>query len=174
MFDLLSGEKVYLRPFTRSDITSEYVSWLNDPLVVRFSNQRFARHTEESCQRYLDSFKNSPNLFVSVRMQSDDLAVGTMTAYVALQHQTVDVGIMIGRRSVWGHGVGQDAWSTLLDWLSVQTQIRKITAGTMCCNLPMIRLMEHAGMTLEATHPKQELLDGIPQDVVYYGKFCGI
>lgn len=170
-FDTLVGSKILLRPFTLADITPEYVAWLNDPEVVRYSNQRFARHTEESCRRYYDTFIDSPNLFVSVRMKSDDLAVGTMTAYLFPHHETVDIGIMIGRRSVWGAGLGQDAWDTLLNWFIDERRIRKVTAGTMRCNLPMIKLMERSGMVLEAVRPEQELLDGAPQDLLFYGKF---
>lgn len=170
-FDSLSGSKVILRPFERTDITPEYVAWLNDPQVVRYSNQRFVRHTEESCLRYYESFANTGNLFVSVRTSGNNSAVGTMTAYVSSQHETVDLGIMIGDRSVWGHGIGQDAWNTLLDWLVIQCRARKVTAGTMRCNEPMVKLMERSGMVLEGVQKKQELLNGIPQDLLYYGKF---
>ncbi|MFH2135423.1 MAG: GNAT family protein [Pseudomonadota bacterium] len=171
MFNDLLGEKVLLSHFVESDITSEYISWLNDPQVVRFSNQRFVCHTEKSCQNYYDSFANSPNLFICVRTLNDNVAVGTMTAYVSPHHETVDIGIMIGRRSVWGAGVGQDAWNTLLNWFIGQRRIRKVTAGAMRCNAPMIKLMERSGMKLEATRSKQELLDGVPHDILYYSKF---
>ena len=171
MPNFLSGSKVLLRPFELSDITPEYVSWLNDPEVVRYSNQRFVTHSEDSCRHFYDSFKNSHNHFLSIRLQDDDLAVGTMTAYVSPQHETVDIGIMIGNRSVWGKGIGQDAWNTLLHWFISQPTIRKITAGTMCCNQGMIKLMERSGMKLEGSQKKQELLDGIPQDILFYSLF---
>lgn len=171
LFDTLVGSKVLLRPFTLADITPEYVAWLNDPVVVRYSNQRFLRHTEESCRRYYDTFANTPNLFVSVRTKSDNLTVGTMTAYVSPHHETVDIGIMIGRRSVWGSGLGQDAWDTLLDWFLNERRIRKVTAGTMRCNRAMIKLMERSGMVIEAVRREQELLNGIPEDILLYGKF---
>jgi RimJ/RimL family protein N-acetyltransferase len=41
----------------------------------------------------------------------------------------------------------------------------------MRCNAPMVKLMERSGMTLEAVRPQQELLDGVPQDMLYFGKF---
>ncbi|MCC6247256.1 MAG: hypothetical protein IT499_05810, partial [Rubrivivax sp.] len=37
---LLRGRRVRLRPFTAADITDAYIGWLNDPEVVRYSNQR--------------------------------------------------------------------------------------------------------------------------------------
>jgi ribosomal-protein-alanine N-acetyltransferase len=170
-FDKLVGRKVYLRPFKKKDITPEYISWLNDPEVVRHSNQRFITHSESSCQAYLESFENGPNLFLSVRTQLDDLAIGTMTAYIAPQHGTVDIGILIGRKSVWGQGVGQDAWDTLITWFIEKYHIRKVTAGTLSSNKAMIRIMERSGMHCEAIRPKQELLNGAALDLHFYGKY---
>lgn len=170
-FDPLPGKQVFLRPFTLADISAEYIAWLNDPRVVRYSNQRFLTHTRESCRRYFESFLSTSNLFLSIRMRADDLAIGTMTAYVSPFHGTADVGIMVGRSSVWGRGIGQDAWETLLSWLFEQAKIRKVTAGTMRSNVAMVRIMERSGMMHEATRAGQELLDGIPQDLLYFAKF---
>lgn len=170
-FTILTGEKVILKPFSQADITSEYIGWLSDSEVVKYSNQRFICHTRATCAAYLAGFEGTGNLFIKIEQRSDSLFVGTMTAYISTFHQTADVGIMVGRRSAWGKGIGQDAWNTLLNWLLSQEAIRKVTAGTMRCNRAMVKLMERSRMTLEAVRPGQELLDGVPQDLVYYGKF---
>ena len=167
----LKGEKVFLRPFTASDINDTYIGWLNDPDVVRFSNQRFLKHDLKSCLRYLASFDETDNLFVGVHRLSDGSPVGTMTAYVSSQHGTVDVGILIGDKSVWGMGYGQDAWNTLTKWLLDRDDIRKLTAGTLACNYGMIKLMERSGMHHEATRKEQEIVNGQAVDILYYAKF---
>lgn len=168
---ILQGDKVLLRPFTRSDINPTYIGWLNDTDVVQYSNQRFLEHTRESCLRYLDSFSETDNLFFSVRRLSDDTAVGTMTAYLCRHHGTVDVGILIGDKTVWGNGYGQDAWNTLASWLLGRDDIRKLTAGTLACNHGMIKLMERSGMQHEATRARQEIVKGQATDILYYAKF---
>lgn len=170
-FNQLTGSRVLLRPFLQSDITPEYISWLNDPDVVRFSNQRFIKHTEESCRVYWESFRDTSNLFLSVRTLAEDSPVGTMTAYVSLPHGTADIGILIGRKSVWGKGVGQDAWDTLMRWLIERRRIRKVTAGTLSCNKGVIRIMKRSGMHCEAIRFDHELFDGQPFDILYYCKF---
>ena len=171
LFVALHGDKVVLRPFVVSDIDDSYISWLNDLDVVRFSNQRFRAHDRESCLQYLSSFTGSNNLFISVRRSSDDNLVGTLTAYISCHHGTVDVGIMIGEKSVWGLGFGQDAWDTLTNWLLQQENIRKLTAGTLACNYGMIKIMERSGMILEAVRTAQEIVDEQPVDLLYYSKF---
>ncbi|OGT89687.1 MAG: hypothetical protein A2286_00430 [Gammaproteobacteria bacterium RIFOXYA12_FULL_61_12] len=172
-FVTLTGDKTTLSRFQPSDITGDYVGWLNDPVVVQFSNQRFLTHTPESCAGYLASFENSENLFLKIERKGDGVCVGTMTAYYSPHHRTVDVGIMVGHRPGWGKGLGQDAWSALLAWLLDLDCVRKVTAGTMRCNVAMVRLIERSGMSLEAVRPQQELLDGVPQDLLYFGRFSG-
>ena len=167
------GDKVKLTRFTEDDITDEYVGWLNDPAVTRFSNQRFLRHDRESCRRYLGSFAGTPNLFVSVRRLDDDRPIGTMTAYVSPHHGTADMGILIGDRTVWGQGYGQDAWDTLSAFLASQPGMRKITCGTLACNEAMVRLAERSGMGLEGCRRAQELVEGEPVDVLYFARFVG-
>jgi len=167
----LLGRKVKLAPFTEADITDEYVGWLNDPVVTRFSNQRFTKHNHETCLRYLESFEGSPNLFVSVRRLDDDQPIGTMTAYIAPQHGTADMGILIGDRSIWGQGYGQDAWDTLAEFLLAGPAMRKLTCGTLEYNTAMIRLAERSGMELEGRRRAQELVEGEPVDLLYFARF---
>ena len=161
-----------LAPFTADDIGPAYVGWLNDPEVVRFSNQRFRTHDVATCQAYFASFQGSANLFVGVRLRAENRLVGTMTAYRAVHHGTVDIGIMIGDRTCWGQGVGQEAWDLLLGWLLARPDIRKATAGTLACNRGMVRLIERSGMTIEGVRVAQEIVEGEPQDILLYGKFA--
>jgi [ribosomal protein S5]-alanine N-acetyltransferase len=170
---LLHGKKVELRPFTEEDITPDYIGWLNDPRVTRFSNQRFRLHDDASSRAYLATFAGSDNLFIGIVDREEGRLVGTMTVYINLHHKTADVGLLVGDSSVWGKGFGQDAWDTLGEWLLNEVEVRKLTAGTAAGNTAMVRIMERFGMQHEATRRGQELIDGRPHDLVYYAKFGG-
>lgn len=168
----LLGERVRLTRFTADDITDDYIGWLNDPLVTRLSNQRFVTHDRASSARYLASFERSQNLFFSIRRREDDSAIGTMTAYVSPHHRTADMGILIGERSAWGGGFGQDAWNALLAWLLGEGGMRKVTAGTLAVNEPMIRIAERSGMLLEGRRARQETVDGQEVDILQFARFA--
>lgn len=170
---MLQGKRVDLTPFTPADITPQYVSWLNDPQVVRLSNQRFRRHDEASCAAYLRTFEGSDNRFFSIRLRESGQAIGTATAYFSRHHGTVDCGILLGVPTTWGKGLGQDAWDTLTDWCAEQPGIRKVTAGTLDCNTGMLRLMERSGLKLEATRKAHELVNGQPHDILLFARFTG-
>lgn len=177
---LLQGPRVRLRPFTAADITDTYVGWLNDPEVVRYSNQRFVQHTRASCERYFASFAGTANLFVSLRVakpgasERGEIPVGTLTAYRSLPHGTADVGILLGERAVWGQGLGLEAWQVFTDWLLGTPGLRKLTAGTLACNRAMLSVAERSGMAREGVRRAQELVDGEPTDIVYFGRFAPV
>lgn len=171
-FTQLRGAKVTLTRFEPGDITDAYIGWLNDAEVTRFSNQRFRTHSRASCEAYLASFQDTPNLFLSIRDAGSGEAIGTMTAYANTHHGTCDVGIMIGARHVWGGGYGQEAWDLLIDWLISDAGIRKLTAGCLAANGAMVRLMERSGMQPDGVRKDQEIVEGEPVDIVHYAKFA--
>ena len=170
---ILHGDKVTLQRFTELDINSAYLRWLNDSRVVRFSNQRFRKHDNASSLAYLYSFSGTDNIFVLARKKDTGQPLGTLTVYIATPHGTADIGIMIGEASAWGQGIGQDAWNTLIEWVAKQPGIRKITAGALAGNLGMVRIMSRSGMQLEAVRRAQEIVEGQPQDILYYARFTG-
>ena len=167
----LRGKIISLATFTKTDIDINYIAWLNDKKVTKYSNQRFKKHNTKTCDEYLKCFEDSENLFLKICRLDTQAQVGTMTAYIKPQHGTADIGIMIGDRSVWGTGVGSDAWILLSNWLLQQSYIRKITAGTIKSNLGMVSLMRKSGMHLEATKKLQEVVDNKFEDLVYYARF---
>lgn len=167
----MTGKQTLLRPFRADDITTDYLDWLADPEVVRFSNQRFRTHTRESALEYLNSFTGSGNIFLSIRLAENQRLVGTITAYCSKPHQTADMGLLIGDRGCWGQGVGLDAWSILMDHLLNVCCLRKVTGGTLRCNAGMVKIMERTGMKLEAVRTQQEMVDQVAQDTLYYAKF---
>jgi ribosomal-protein-alanine N-acetyltransferase len=163
------GKNVRLVPFTAAHITTEYLSWLNNKHLMRFSRQRLRTHTTESSLGYLSSFPGSPNFFWAVERLSDGLHVGTMTTYVDTHHQTADLGIMIGHAAAAGTGCGKEAWGLALAHGFGTLSLRKITGGTAARNEGMVKIFRHWNMVLEGTQRQQELLDDGPVDILLFG-----
>ena len=163
----LTGQLITLRPFTSSNITSEYIGWLNNPAVLRYSNQRFRTHNVETCEAYLSSFIQTDNMFLAIYRESE--FVGTMNVYVSQAHKTADMGIMIGYQC-WGKGIGTDAWTTLMRYL-FQSGIRKVTGGALRCNTAMVNIMMKSGMKPDGVRVAQELVNGEPEDILHFAMF---
>jgi ribosomal-protein-alanine N-acetyltransferase len=167
----ITTARLVLEPLAEAEVDRLYVGWLNDPEAMRFSNQRFHTHTEATQRAYVASFAGGPNLLLAVRRADDGRMIGSMTAYVAVPHGTADIGLLVGERTLWGRGYGREAWSALMAYLLGAGGLRKVTAGAVRANAAMCAIMERTGMHLEAVRRRQELIDGVENDVLLYARF---
>jgi ribosomal-protein-alanine N-acetyltransferase len=163
------GNRVRLAAFSERHITPEYIGWLNDRHLMRFSRQRLRTHDAESCLEFLNDFAGTPHQFWSVERVADGLAVGTITAYVDTASLTADMGILIGHPSASGTGCGREAWGLALQQGFETLGLRKITGGTPASHRAMVRIFQHWRMTLEGTQRQQVLLDDGPDDTLLFG-----
>jgi len=167
----ISGDKIKLRLFQIDDITKKYVGWLNDIEVVKYSNQRFKQHTIQTCKDYFKLFVGSTNIFLAIIHSDGDNMIGTMTTYININHKSADIGILIGDRNYWGKGIGRDSWKIQLDLLLENTELRKVTGGTLACNIGMLKIMKEAGMQEDGCRKKQELVEDKEEDILYFAKY---
>ena len=168
---VLYGTRIQLVPFEDRFLTEQYVSWLNDPEVVRYSDQRFHIHTLESCREYYVSHQNSPNWFWAIVTNQEQVHIGNINAVVDEHHAVADIGILIGEKTFWGKGIATEAYQLAIKFLFTDIHIRKITVGTLSVNQGMLNVMEKLGMEPDGIRIKQCLFEGQEVDVVHQALF---
>ena len=165
--------RLEIEPFTAAHITSRYVSWLNDPDVVRYSEQRHRTHTEESCHLFLKTFKKSPNFFSAVLAKDTAVGhVGNITVTVDPANSVADMAILIGEKPAWGKGYGSEAWSEVMRELFEGCGIRKVTAGTMSENEGMLAIMRKTGMVEDGQRHRHFIYDGREINLVHAAAYA--
>ncbi len=166
-FPVLNIESIRVGPFQRQHLTTRYLSWLNDPEVVQFSEQRHYSHTMESCEQYFDSVQQTNAHFLAIETPIDNLGhIGNIGVSIDSHNQIADMSIMIGDKRAWGKGFASIAWTGVMMEMLKNQGIRKLTAGTMSVNEPMLRLMKRSGMHIEAIRPKHFLWENKEVDMV--------
>lgn len=165
--------RLVLEPFdTRRHLTPRYVAWLNDPDVVHYSEQRHVSHTVASCRSYAESFRGTAGFFWAIQRKGDTMAhIGNLSAYVDERNRIAELSILVGERSHVGQGLGTEAWSAAMEYLLNAVPVRKVHAGTMADNLPMLRIFEKTGMTIECRRSRHYLLGGREVDLVFAARF---
>jgi ribosomal-protein-alanine N-acetyltransferase len=170
---VLETKRLRVEPFdVARHLSPRYVGWLNDPETTRFSEQRRRTHTLESCRGYAASFEGTPHHFWAAVARDPAVGhIGNLNAYVNEAHGTADVGILIGERAAQGRGYATEAWLAVCDFLLRTAGMRKVTAGTLSVNAPMLRLMERAGMEPDGRRLRHHLWEGQEVDVVHAALF---
>lgn len=166
-FQPLKTDHLEIREFEKSDITDKYVGWLNDPDVVRYSELRHRRQTEEMCFEFFEASLRSVDIFLAITETSEGLGhIGNMIAYVDSANNVANLSILIGEKTAWGKGYGKEAWCAVVEALLYREGFRKVEAGTMEVNRAMLGLMAAAGMKHDGTSKAQFALNGSEVDLV--------
>lgn len=157
-------------PYHRAFDLERQIGWLNDKHVVKYSEQRHREHTMESQWKYIASFDQvaSHCWEISHKYGCYDYPIGTITAQRDIMNKVADIGILIGKRDLWGAGYGKEAWRAVMSYLFADG-IQKIEAGTVRDNIGMVKIMNKSGMSPEGIRRNHIILDGKPHDVILMG-----
>lgn len=169
---VIETQRLKILPFGEPHLTDRYVAWLNDPEVVRFSEQRHHHHTLASCRHYWHSFLDSPNLLWAIVVHDSSLGhIGNINAYMDEKNSLTDIGIMIGEKAAWRKGYGLEAWQAVCSYLLDDAGVRKVTAGAMATNKDMLRIMNKSGMVADGRRIRQYIFNDEEVDVIFAALF---
>lgn len=161
----LKSPRFTIEPFSKKYLTERYVSWLNDPLVVKYSELRHSVHTLSSCSEYCETMRDQGHFFWAIVATDDsffpeNLHVGNVTAHQSDDRKAYDLGILIGERRLWGRGIGCEAWTTVCSFLRSDSRVIRLTAGVHRENVRMNALAVKSGMVLVNDQKKEPRNEG--------------
>lgn len=169
----LNGNKVILRPFTNTDITS-MLAILNDPDIVKLTG--IADSTEKShIPLNNDQIKYTTLWYESINSHDDrlDLAIeyeGSLAGEVVLNEydeelRTCNFRILIGK----GHrnmGIGSDAIETFINYAFNSLNLHRIELEVIAFNPRARQVYEKCGFVYEGTKRKAHRFDDEWIDII--------
>lgn len=165
---MIASERLLFIPFEENLITDNYIGWLNDKNIMKYSEQRHVAHDRETALKYFKSFTNTPHIYLAILDKVNRNHIGNILAHINIPNNVSDISILIGGEH-HGKGVGNEAWFSMMKYLFIEKNIRKITAGTMMLNKGMLKIFENNQMKIEGIRKKQFLLEGKEVDAVLVG-----
>lgn len=157
-----------------SDVSSSYVSWLNNSVVNCYLESRFSTHTIESTRTFVEQCLIDPTtLFLGIRsLKFGHKHIGNIKlSPIDQDHKRGEVGILIGETEVWGKGIASQAISMLIEIAKKELGLRKLTAGCYASNLGSQKAFLKAGFHIECKRKAHVLLNGQPEDVFLMAYF---
>lgn len=126
-----------LRSLTPSDVTPQFLKWLNSPSFMAGLNLASIQFTPESLTRFIHSFDNFNNYLVGI-FDAHNTLIGFYTLDVNRLHKTGNITTGIGESAYEGKGVLWATIDALLDHFFAYCDIDKITARVLANNRRML------------------------------------
>ncbi len=154
----LRGRNIYLRALAPEDVTSDYLSWLNDPEVLRYRMARLPT-TRRQLMSWVENLSAADRLVLTIRLNSDDRHVGNISlSTFEWTHGSAELAIMIGAKDIWGMGVGSEAISLITSHAFTAMGLHRVWAES--ANPSFNKSMQKLNWTHEGTKREAFFVDG--------------
>lgn len=167
----ISGERIYFREVRLSDVTDQYVAWMNDPEVNQFLETRFMPQTVETICEYVRQMNmNADTVFMAVATTADKVHIGNIKiGPINWFHRAAFISIFIGEKNCWGKGFGTEAIQLAADLAFDKLNLHKLNANIYEGNQGSLRAFEKAGFTKEGRRCGQRFYNGRYVDEIMMG-----
>ncbi len=146
----LTGEKVYLRPFEREDITSEYHEWVNDIGINTYILASGFPVNRDMLEQYFENSQpNSAVLFAVCDKETDTHIGNARLSLIDWIHRNATYGRLVGHPDFRGKGYGSDALIQLLRFGFHHIGMNRIWSSAVVANEVSLGSNDKVGMTQE-------------------------
>jgi RimJ/RimL family protein N-acetyltransferase len=159
----------FLRLLTPDDVSDNYVSWLKDYEVVKFTEQKWNKHSRETVTAFVEACASSKNQFLFGIFFEGTHIGNIKLGSVNWHHKVGFVSYFIGERECYGQGIGSNAIKTVLQFGFQEIGLEKICAQYYEPNIASARALEKCGFILEGLRINQFIHEGTRINAVNVG-----
>ncbi len=170
---LITDENIYLKTLSQNDIGINYVNWMNDYQVVKYTESKFTTHTLDSIKQFVETCNNSKNNFLfGIFLKDNDLHVGNIKlGNVHNLYNHGDIGLIIGLKEYWGKGIATKAIKMVTNYGFDALNLHKIFAGAYSMNVGSIKAFQKCGYNIAYIKKDEVFFENNYVDCVYLEKF---
>ena len=156
-------------PAKVDDVCQEWVDALNDPEIVKYSNQRLSKHSLNSQTSFLKKklVDKSSRIFI---FKNDDQMIGIgEISKIDFKNLNAEISYMIINKSFWGKGIGTQIVQKLILVGFNELNLNKLFAGTNSSNIGSQKVLKKNSFQIEGTQKKHLITDNGFEDKIMFG-----
>lgn len=146
-------DKIELKPLREVDVSDKYVSWLNNPDIVKYTEARFLTHTLQGTKNFVQRCNLSDSILL-LGIFYEGKHIGNIKSDINIPHKTAGIGLIIGEKLLHGIGIGGTVINVMCSYLFSTREIYKINAGAYVSNTASIKAFQKVGFKVEYTKYK--------------------
>jgi RimJ/RimL family protein N-acetyltransferase len=166
-YRMLVGKKCYLSPCLPED-AEHWAEWFNDlQVTIPLGDEAYTPTSVEREQEAIrEILEDNSHVFSIVHLKTNQAIGRCMFFNVDEVNRAAMLGIVIGEKSHWDQGYGQEAVSLLLDYGFNLLNLNSVMLGTFSFNERAIRCYEKVGFQLIGRRREARIIAGQKYDLI--------
>ena len=152
------------------DVTLEYVNWLKDPTLIKYSNLQYLETNFEKQFNYVKAINNSnENMLFGIFISNKHIG-NILLRSINYNHRNAEVTYLIGNKSFWSKGYASFALNFISKYAKKELNLYKLYAGVAEPNLASQRVLLNNQFIKEGIRNDHLFLNNLFVNQLDYGK----
>lgn len=170
---IIVDKNFYLKTLKADNVSKDYVKWLNDYEVSKYTEQKYIKHNLKNVELYVTKMASSDShllfgIFVN-QLHIGNVKLGP----IKWEHKSADISYFIGDKKYWGKGLATKSVKNVVKFAIEKLGIEKINAGYYEVNKSSEKVLKKCGFEIEGIKKKEILFEGKRINKVLVG-FSGL
>lgn len=154
---------IYLKKLNNKNISGDYIKWMNDYDVVKYTEQRFKKNSFRDIKKFiLQKNKSKIDYLYGIFFKEKNSLVhigNIKLGPINKNHMTADVSYIIGKKIFWKKGIASFALRKIIEIARKKFKLKKLIAGCYENNFGSIKVLKKNHFKKEATFASQILFE---------------
>ena len=115
-------------------ISKNWIKWLNDKEVTKFSDQRLKKHNLKTQRKYINNLKKNNTVFFKIYLESKEIGNIFLTK-IDKYNKNCEIGYLIGEKSLWNKGIATLVISLTIKYAFKKLKMKKINSWCYSNNI---------------------------------------
>lgn len=147
---------------------------MNDYEIVKYTESRFTKHTEESIKKFVTAQNPITDIIWGIFNGKNDRHIGNIKlGNIHPIHKYADIGFVLEKKEFWGHGIMCESVKLICDYGFDNLGLHSIIGGVYEPNIGSRRVFEKNGFSLVGTDKQKMYFEGRFIDCYHYQKIAG-
>jgi [ribosomal protein S5]-alanine N-acetyltransferase len=142
---------IKLKKLIKNEVTSNWIKWLNDRKVTKYSRNRFIKHTIESQKQFVKK-KLKSNDTILFKIIYRNIHIGMIEIGKIRKNKYCHISYMIGEKKFWNKGIASKVIKKIKQYIFKNLNMNKIYAGVYENNLASFSILQKNGFRIFRKH----------------------
>ena len=162
--------KIQLKILKTNTVTEQWVGWLNNKDVFKYSEQRFKIHTKHTQKKFLkNKIKDKSCVLFKIYFNKIHIGMAEINN-IDNYHKHCEIMYFIGEKLFWNKGIATKVIKNLITYAKKEIGIKKIYAGIYEKNFSSKRVLLKNNFLIEGRIKKFFKYKNTRIDKIIFGK----
>jgi len=145
----IESQRLLFTRLSKKHVSSEYVSWINDPEVNMYLETR-GNYTLNLLISYIEEQYKKEVYFWAIHRKDTNTHIGNIKIDpIDIETMSGEYGILIGDKLSWGKGFAKEATTQIIEYCFEELKLSKITLGVIEDNIKATSLYKNIGFVVD-------------------------